>query len=217
MVLRARVRAKRARGSGGAARERSCGFGRCAVAALGPFSCTEMAAAAAPAAPPPTLAQEVLGPPPQLPTPAATAAWNQANALARFDASTRPAAAAPMQARASALDRQLRGPVFAASSGPGSSAEIASAPPPMGNGMSGPPWAVAPSSTNASERSPAAAGESLETLLRPSVMPAVEARCFRPSASFSRRVLHRLHARDGNRLDAAWHDDVRHGHRYIQR
>jgi type IV secretory pathway VirB10-like protein len=45
----------------------------------------------------------------------------------------------------------------------------------MGNGMSGPPWAVAPSSTNASERSPAAAGESLESLLRPSVTPAVEA------------------------------------------
>lgn len=142
---------------------------------LGPFSAPRVAAAAAPAAAPPTLAQEVLGPPPQLPTPAETAAWNQANALARFDASTRPAAAAPVQRRSSALERQLGGPVFAASSGAGSSAEIGSAPPPMGNGMSGPPWAVAPSSTNASERSPAVAGESLESLLRPSVTPAVEA------------------------------------------
>ena len=143
---------------------------------LGPFSAPRMAAAAAPAAPPPTLAQEVLGPPPELPTPAETAAWNQANALARFNTSTQPAAAAPMHARVTALDRQLGGPVFAASSGPGSDAEgAASAPPPMGNGLSGPPWAVAPSSTNASERSPAAAGESLESLLRPSVMPAVEA------------------------------------------
>ena len=142
---------------------------------LGPFSAPRVAAAA-PAAPPPTLAQEVLGPPPELPTPAETAAWNQANALARFNTSTRPAAAAPMQARVSARDRQLGGPVFAASSGAGSGAEgAASAPPPMGNGMSGPPWAVAPSSTNASERSPAAASESLATLLRPSVTPAVEA------------------------------------------
>jgi type IV secretion system protein VirB10 len=142
---------------------------------LGPFSAPRMVAAAAPAAAPPTLAQEVLGPPPELPTPAETAAWNQANALARFNTSTQPAAAAPMQARVTALDRRLGGPVFAGSSGPGSSAESGTAPPSMGNGMSGPPWAVAPSSTNASERSPAAAGESLESLLRPSVTPAVEA------------------------------------------
>jgi type IV secretion system protein VirB10 len=140
---------------------------------LGPFSAPRVPAAA-PAAPPPTLAQVVLGPPPQLPTAAETAAWSQANALARFNTLAHPAAAAPVQRRSSALDRQLGGPVFAASSGPGSSGEIASAPPPTANGMSGPPWAVAPSS-NASERSAAAAGESLETLLRPSVTPAVEA------------------------------------------
>jgi len=141
--------------------------------ALGPFSAPRVAEVAAPAAPPPTLAQEVLGPPPELPTPAQTAAWNQANALARFDTSTR--LAAPVQRRSSALGRQLGGPVFATSSGLGSEGEGAgSAPPPMGNGMSAPPWAVAPTS-NATERSPATAGESLETLLRPSVTPAVEA------------------------------------------
>ena len=141
---------------------------------LGPFSAPSVAAAAAPATSP-TLAQEVLGPPPELPTAAETAAWNQANALQRFNSSTRPAAAAPLDRAASALDRQLAGPVFAASSGPGSGAQgAASAPAPTGNGMSGPPWAVAPSS-NGSERSPAAAGESLETLLRPSVTPAAEA------------------------------------------
>jgi len=140
---------------------------------LGPFSAPTVAAAAAPATQPPTLAQEVLGPPPQLPTPAETAAWNQANALARFDTSTRPAA--PVERRSSVFDRQLEGPVFAASSGPESSAEIASAPHTAGNGMSGPPWAVEPPSTSAPARSGAPAGESLETLLRPSVTPAVEA------------------------------------------
>src|SRR5487761_339070 len=74
---------------------------------LGPFSAPRVAAAAAPAAPPPTLAQEVLGPPPELPTPAETAAWNQANAPARSSASPRPATTATMQARVSARDRQL--------------------------------------------------------------------------------------------------------------
>jgi type IV secretion system protein VirB10 len=138
---------------------------------LGPFSGPR----AAPATPPPTIAQEVLGPPPELPSPAETAAWNQANALARFNAATEPPAATAAHPRASALSRQLGGPVFAASSGPGSSAESAvSAPPPTGYGMTGPPWAMAPSS-NAHERSPPGAGESLETFLRPSVTPAVEA------------------------------------------
>ncbi|MGH7106087.1 MAG: TrbI/VirB10 family protein, partial [Acetobacteraceae bacterium] len=143
---------------------------------LGPFSAPRVAAVVVPATPPPSLVQEVLGPPPELPSPAATAAWNQANALARFSAvGPPPTAARLVPARTSALDRKLLGPVFAASSGPGSSAGgTASAPPPLSNRMSGPPWAVAPSS-NASERSPAQAGESLATLLRPSVTPAVEA------------------------------------------
>src|SRR5487761_1479751 len=102
---------------------------------LGPFSAPRVAAAAAPAAPLPTLSEEVLGPPPELPTAAETAAWNQANALARFNASPQPAGATAVRARPSALDRQLGGPVFAASSGPGSQGEgAASAPPPMGNG-----------------------------------------------------------------------------------
>ena len=140
---------------------------------LGSFSMPQAAAAAAPAGPPPTLAQEVLGPRPALPSPAATAAWNQANELARFDAATHPAAATAGRPRASSLDRKLKGPVFAASSGPGSSADsTASAPPPISGGP--PPWATAPSSER-SESSPPAAGESLATLLRPSVTPAVEA------------------------------------------
>ena len=143
---------------------------------LGSFSMPQAAAAAAPAAPPPTLAQEVLGPPPELPSPAATAAWNQANELARYSAVTPPAAVATaMQPRVSSLDRKLQGPVFAASSGPGSSAESAApAPPPISNAFSGPPWGTPPSSGR-SESSPPAAGESLATLLRPSVTPAVEA------------------------------------------
>jgi type IV secretion system protein VirB10 len=138
---------------------------------LGPFSGPR----AAPSTPPPTIAQEVLGPPPELPSPAEAAAWNQANALARFDAATEPPAATAAHPRVSVLDRQLGGPVFAASSGAGSAADnAASTPPPSGNGRTGPPWAAAPSS-NATERSRAGAGESLETLLRPSVTPAVEA------------------------------------------
>lgn len=143
---------------------------------LGSFSMPQAAAAAAPAAPPPTLAQEVLGPPPELPSPAATAAWNQANELARYSAVTPSAAVATaMQPRVSSLDRKLQGPVFAASSGPGSSAESAApAPRPISNAFSGPPWGTPPSSGR-SESSPPAAGESLATLLRPSVTPAVEA------------------------------------------
>ena len=141
---------------------------------LGSFSMPH--AAAAPAGSPPTLAQEVLGPPPELPSPAATAAWNQANALARYSAVTQPAAVATaVQPRVSSLDRKLEGPVFAASSGPGSSTEsAAAAPPPISNGFSGPPWGTPPSSGR-SESAPPAAGESLATLLRPSVTPAVEA------------------------------------------
>jgi type IV secretion system protein VirB10 len=44
----------------------------------------------------------------------------------------------------------------------------------MSNGFSGPPWAV-PQASERSESSPPAAGESLATLLRPSVTPAAEA------------------------------------------
>ena len=140
---------------------------------LGAFTARSVAAAAS-AAPPPTIAQEVLGPPPQLPTPAETAAWNQATALARFSPSARPAAVVPGARPVSALGREFGGPVFAASSGPGSSAESASAPAPAETGMSGPPWTVAPPS-NTPERSPAAAGDTLATLLRPSVTPAAQA------------------------------------------
>ena len=138
---------------------------------LGPFRAPRMAAAAPPVAPPPTLAQEVLGPPPELPNPQATAAWNQAGELARMNAARQqPSAPVPL-ARATALDRQLAGPVFAASSGSGSSADSAGSAAPTGNGLSGPPW-VSPSSKAST---PATAGESLETLLRPRVIPAVEA------------------------------------------
>lgn len=143
---------------------------------LGPFSQPSVAAPAPPPAATPTLAAQLLGPPPELPSPAATAAWSQADQLARFNAAAQSApVATAVQTRVSSLDRKLQGPVFAASSGQGSSAEsAASAPPPMSNGISGPPWTTPPSAER-SESSPPGAGESLATLLRPSVTPAVEA------------------------------------------
>src|SRR6185312_6810558 len=113
--------------------------------------------------------------PPELPSPAETAAWSQADRLARFGAATPAPAAAPSpQARTSAFDRELKGPVFAESSGPGSSGDGATAiPTSMPTSGSGPPWA-APQASNPA--APAAASEnSLTTLLRPSVTPAVEA------------------------------------------
>ena len=145
---------------------------------LGPFSQPTVTVPSATSAPTsaatPTLAAQLLGPPPELPSPAATAAWSQADQLARWSAVTQPSpTATAVQARVSSLDRKLQGPVFAASSGTGSSAEGA-APAPMSNGSSGPPWAVSPSSER-SESSPPAAGASLAALLRPSVTPAVEA------------------------------------------
>lgn len=143
--------------------------------ALGPFSQPEVAASSAPATPPPTLAAQLLGPAPELPSPAATAAWNQADEIARFNAVTqRSSAVTAVQPQASALDRKLQGPVFAASSGSESPPEgAASASPPMPNGFSGPPWAMPPSSSAPERSSPE--GDSLATLLRPSVTPAVEA------------------------------------------
>jgi type IV secretion system protein VirB10 len=142
---------------------------------LGPFSMPHATASTAPAASSPTLAQQILGPPPELPSPAATAAWDQANEMARFNAVTQPPpAATAAQPRVSALDRKLQGPVFAASSGLGSSADGAASVRPMSNEFSGSPWAMPPSSER-SETSLPAAGESLATLLRPSVTPAVEA------------------------------------------
>ena len=143
---------------------------------LGSFTMPQAVAAVAPAAAPPTLAQEVLGPPPALPSPAATAAWNQANELARFDAAAQPAAAATaVQPRLSSLRSEARRTGFRLIVRAGIvSGRAASAPPPTSSGVSGPPWATSPSSAR-SESSPPAAGESLATLLRPSVTPAVEA------------------------------------------
>jgi len=141
---------------------------------LGSFSMPQPAAAAVRAGPPPTLAQEVLGPPPELPSPAAMAAWNQAEGLARFNATTQPpATATAVEPRVSSFGRKLEGPVFAASSGPGSSEDGAAGAPPPANGISGPPWATPP--PGRSESSPGAADGSLAALLRPSVTPAVEA------------------------------------------
>src|SRR6185312_6715569 len=95
---------------------------------LGPFSSPRAGAATAIVAPPRTVAQQLLGPPPELPSPAETAAWSQADRLARFGAATpSPPAAHSPQARTSAFDRELKGPVFAESSGPGSSGDGATA------------------------------------------------------------------------------------------
>lgn len=144
---------------------------------LGPFNPPRVAAAVATTAPAPTLAEQLLGPPPELPSPAAAAAWNQADELARYRAATQPlATAAPATTRFTAFDRQLGGPVFAASSGEGASAESATAAPPsMPNGPAGPPWTTPQGSTVAAGSPPAAGETSLTSLLRPSVTPAVEA------------------------------------------
>lgn len=142
---------------------------------LGPFSPPRVAAATPMASPPPTVAEQLLGPPPELPSPAATAAWSQADQLARFGAATpSPTTAPAVQGRTSAFDRELQGPVFAESSGPGASGDGATAiPTSMPTSGSAPPWA-APQPSNLAG-SPAAGENSLAALLRPSVTPAVEA------------------------------------------
>ena len=137
---------------------------------LGSFSPPRMAAPVAAGAAPPTLAEQLLGPPPELPSPAATAAWTQADQLARFNAAPPSSATAvPVKTRVSAFDRLLGGPVFAQASGPGSSGGNAVAVP---TSMSGPPWTESPS---ARQSSPPAGDASLASLLRPSITPAVEA------------------------------------------
>src|SRR6185437_15211953 len=91
--------------------------------------------------PPPTLAEQLLGPPPQLPTPAASAAWNQADELTRMSAGQPPSSGGSVQKRATALDRQLGGPVFAESSASGSQTEGATTgPTSVQSGSSEPPW-----------------------------------------------------------------------------
>lgn len=143
--------------------------------ALGPFSPPRAPAPSAPAAaPPPTLAAQLLGPPPELPSPAATAAWSQADQFAHFNPAAQSSVTAPpVHTGTRASDRKLEGPVFAESSGPGSSAESTGASLPMSNGAGGPPWAM-PQASNPSAR-PVASENTLAALLRPSVTPAVQA------------------------------------------
>jgi type IV secretion system protein VirB10 len=142
---------------------------------LGRFTGPQLAQATPSSSPAPSLAQKLLGPPPELPSPAAAAAWNRADALARM--SSGGPAGGPVSAshRIPALERQLAGPVFAQSSGPTSQA--GGEMPASGNSTTGaaPPWAEPQSSglRPVSDRVPQ--GDALSELLRPSVTPAVEA------------------------------------------
>jgi type IV secretion system protein VirB10 len=127
--------------------------------------------APAPPASPPTLAAQVLGPPPPLPSPAAMAAWNQADELNRLRGTqgpyAEPARAVP---RPNAFSGKLEGPVFAASSGP--EADAGASPATMQGGAA-PPW-TPPDSPQAPS---AARGEAdpMAALLHSTVTPAVEA------------------------------------------
>jgi type IV secretion system protein VirB10 len=139
--------------------------------ALGTFRVPTMAAPSArvPASPAPNLAAEVLGPPPPLPSGAAQPPWSEADALNRFSSGRANPYGAHPNARVSAWGEKLGGAVFAQSSG-GESAPSAPAP---SAGGSAPPW-VGPAPVRAG---PAAGGggDSLSSLLTPSVTPAVEA------------------------------------------
>jgi type IV secretion system protein VirB10 len=152
---------------------------------LGPFRFPGVTAPAATARTPPapaaSLAAQLLGPPPPLPSPAEVAAWNQADALTQFSAAHRGVGTAdPVRPPGGAIAQQLGGPVFAASAGAGS--EDGSAPAPE---SSGPPWTATPGASEggAPAASPPAAsppgaglaGAGLSRLLHPSVTPAVEA------------------------------------------
>ena len=143
--------------------------------ALGRFTGPQLALATPSSSPAPSLAQKLLGPPPELPSPAATAAWNRADALARMSSDGQAGEPVSASHRIPAFDRQLAGPVFAQSSGPTSQA--GGEMPASGASTTGatPPWAEPQSSglRPVSDRAPQ--GDALAELLRPSVTPAVAA------------------------------------------
>jgi type IV secretion system protein VirB10 len=126
--------------------------------------------APAPAAPPPTLAAQVLGPPPPLPSPAAMAAWNQADELTRLQAARGPYRYSARGISSNPVNGKLTGPVVAASSGPEADA---GASPATTEGGAAPPW-TPPASPQASSAA-AAGADPLAALLHPTVTPVAEA------------------------------------------
>ncbi|HJS92161.1 MAG TPA: type IV secretion system protein VirB10 [Steroidobacteraceae bacterium] len=131
------------------------------------------AKASAPATPGAMIAGTLFGPPPPLPSPAAMAAWNQADALTRLAAAQQVGGyRRPAGTQASPFGEQLGGAVFAESSGPGAADGGSPAPVSTGEGAA-PPW---DQSQGAPTRgAPQGAGDALSALLRPTVTPTVEA------------------------------------------
>ena len=126
--------------------------------------------APAQAAPTATLAAQILGPPPPLPSPAAIAAWNRADALNRLAPTQAPAAYGARAVRRSVFQEKLAGDVFAASSGPEADAGTPAATAEEGTT---PPW-----NERASGRAlpqAAEAADPLGALLHPTVTAAAQA------------------------------------------
>jgi type IV secretion system protein VirB10 len=142
---------------------------------LGRFTGPQLALPTPSASPAPSLAQKLLGPPPELPSPAAMAAWDRADALARMSSGRQAAEPVSASHRIPAFERQLAGPVFAQSSGPTSQADSEMPVSGTSTTEAGAPWAEPQSSglRPVSDRAPQ--GDVLSELLRPSVTPAVEA------------------------------------------
>jgi type IV secretion system protein VirB10 len=136
-----------------------------------PAAVASTVAAPAQGGPTPTVAAQLLGPPPPLPSAAQMAAWNRADELTRFRAAQAPGGySAPAEERVNALNTKLTGPVFAASSGPEADAGTSGA---MTEEGAAPPFA-----RPASSQAVGAAGggaDPLAPLLHPAVTAAVQA------------------------------------------
>ena len=126
--------------------------------------------APAQAAPTSTLAGEILGPPPPMPSPAAMA-WNRADELTRLRAAEGPTGySAPAGVRVNPVNTKLTGPVFAASSGSGPDAGTSAT---MTEEGAAPPW-THPASPQASNAGGGGA-DPLAALLHPTVTAAAQA------------------------------------------
>lgn len=152
---------------------RAQGEGDAPLPPLGHFSGPKLAPPVPNPPPSPSLAQRLLGPPPEFSGPPATVAWNRADALSPTGSGQ--VGRQPLgRPRMRALDRELQGPVFAQSSG--GTSQGGEMPPQgalaTGTGT-GPPWTE--SESPGVPAGGARAGDRLSELLRPSVTPAVEA------------------------------------------
>lgn len=143
---------------------------------LGPIVGPKLAPPAASPPPAPSLAQTLLGPAPELPSPPPSV-WNRAPSLANTSPPTSAAHSVAGSLRLRALEQQLEGPVFAQSSA--ATGQVGTGAPeepdtPSTNAPAGPPWeseaaGLRPVSSSEPRR------DSLAALLQPTVTPAAQA------------------------------------------